>query len=71
MVLMPALLLGVLNPWVVHRIGYEVYQHSKRYSESAQTWWARGMFLGLGLWLIVSMFLGEGIGWVVFRVTGE
>jgi len=71
LVLVPALVLGALNTWTVHRVGYALYQRSKRYSEPAQMWWARCMYLGLGTWVAISLFLGAGFGWVVLRAVGK
>ena len=69
--LVPALVLGVLNIWAVHRAGYALYQQSKRYSEPAQMWWARCTYLGLGVWIIIALFLGAGIGSVALRAVGK
>jgi hypothetical protein len=71
LVLVPALILGILNTWMVHRVGYALYQRSKRHSESEQNRRARCAYLGLGVWAIVSLFLGDGIGWVVLRTVGK
>ena len=71
MVLVPALILGVVNAWAVHRVGYAVCQRSQQYSELIQNRQARCMFLGLGVWIIISVFLGDGLGWVVLRVAGK
>jgi TRAP-type mannitol/chloroaromatic compound transport system permease small subunit len=70
-VLVPALLLGVFNIWTVHRAGYAAYQQSKKYSDSAQAWWARFAYLGLGLWIIISLLVGVGIGSMTLRAVGK
>ena len=71
LVLVPAIVLGVLNIWTVHRAGYALYQRSKRYSESAQNRRARFAYAGLGVGIIISGLLGVGIGSVVLRVVGK
>jgi hypothetical protein len=57
-----ALVFGVLNVLAVYRIGFIAYTHSQRYSKPAQEWWARGMFLVLLMWCLVSAFLGIELG---------
>ena len=65
-----ALLLGLLNILVIYRAGFVLHIRSQRYPEMAQGWITAGMYGGVFLWCVVSLFLGVRLGKLASTLGG-
>jgi len=70
-VILIALIFGVLNILAVYRVGFTLNARSEHSSGSGGEWWPLAMYLGLGLWIVISLLLGAEVTKLMLLAVGN
>lgn len=63
------LALGVCFAWTMWTIGRVVADQMKRKGVPAQEWYARALYLGAALWILLGLFVGDWVSSAAMKLV--